>query len=61
MAGLGLGFGLLISAITTKYRDLRFLIEFGVKLLMYGTTVVYPLSMAGEYNWVILANPMTML
>ena len=59
MAGLGLGFGLLISAITTKYRDLRFLIEFGVKLLMYGTTVVYPLSMAGEYKWVILANPMT--
>ncbi len=59
MAGLGLGLGLLISAITTKYRDLRFLIEFGVKLLMYGTTVVYPLSMAGEYKWIILANPMT--
>ena len=59
MAGLGLGFGLFISAITTKYRDLRFLIEFGVKLLMYGTTVVYPLSMAGNYKWLILANPMT--
>lgn len=59
MAGLGLGFGLLISAITTKYRDLRFLIEFGIKLLMYGTTVVYPLSMAGNYKWLILANPMT--
>ena len=59
MAGLGLGSGLLISAITTKYRDLRFLIEFGVKLLMYGTTVVYPLSMAGNYKWIILANPMT--
>ena len=59
MAGLGLGFGLFISAITTKYRDLRFLIEFGVKLLMYGTTVVYPLSMAGNYKWFILANPMT--
>ena len=59
MAGLGLGFGLIISAITTKYRDLRFLIEFGVKLLMYGTTVVYPLSMAGDYKWIILANPMT--
>lgn len=59
MAGLGLGLGLLISAITTKYRDLRFLIEFGVKLFLYGTTVVYPLSMAGNYKWIILANPMT--
>ena len=59
MAGLGLGFGLVISAITTKYRDLRFLIEFGVKLLMYGTTVVLPLSMFGNYKWIILANPMT--
>jgi lipopolysaccharide transport system permease protein len=44
MALLGLGMGLIITAITTKYKDLTFLITFGVSLLMYGTTVAYPLS-----------------
>lgn len=42
LAGLGLGFGLLISSLTTKYRDLRFLITFGVQLWMYATPVIYP-------------------
>lgn len=46
MALLGLGLGLIITAVTTKYKDLTFLVSFGVQLLMYGTTVIYPLSEA---------------
>ena len=60
MAGLGLGFGIIISSLTTKYRDLRFLITFGIQLLMYATPIVYPLSVLPEkYKIFILANPMT--
>ena len=56
----GLGFGLLFSALTAKYRDIRFLIGFGVRLLMYASTVIFPLSMVPEkYKWIILANPMS--
>jgi len=65
MALLGLGLGMIISAMTTKYRDLSFLIGFGVQLLMYATTVIYPLSTAIEkypkYSWIIEFNPMTCL
>ncbi len=65
MALLGLGMGMIISAMTTKYRDLSFLISFGVQLLMYATTVIYPLSTAIEkypkYSWLIEFNPMTSL
>jgi lipopolysaccharide transport system permease protein len=60
MAGLGLGFGIIISSLTTKYRDLRFLVQFGVQLLMYATPVIYPVSAIPErFQWIILANPMT--
>src|SRR3972149_2806114 len=60
MAGLGLGFGIIISSLTTKYRDLRFLVTFGVSLLMYATPVIYPVSSVPEqFQWIILANPMT--
>jgi len=60
MGGLGLGFGMIISAMTTKYRDLVFLMTFGVQLLMYATPVIYPLSKIGpEYRWLIQANPMS--
>lgn len=60
MALLGLGLGLIITAMTTKYRDLAFLISFGVQLMMYATTVIYPLSAApAAYKWVIELNPMT--
>src|SRR6266542_4322104 len=60
MAGLGLGFGIIISSLTTKYRDLRFLVQFGVQLLMYATPVIYPVSSIPErFQWIILANPMT--
>lgn len=60
MAFLGLGIGLIITALTTKYRDLSFLVSFGVQLLMYATTVIYPLSSAPEdYRTLIQLNPMT--
>jgi lipopolysaccharide transport system permease protein len=60
MGGLGLGFGLMITAMTTKYRDLIFLLTFGVQLLMYATPVIYPLSTIGaKYKIFIQANPMT--
>lgn len=63
MAFLGLGLGMIISAMTTKYRDLAFLVVFGVQLLQYATTVIYPLSTAIEkfpaYSWIIEYNPMT--
>jgi lipopolysaccharide transport system permease protein len=60
MAGLGLGFGIIISSLTTKYRDLRFLVQFGVQLLMYATPVIYPVSSIPErFKPFILANPMT--
>jgi lipopolysaccharide transport system permease protein len=62
MAGLGLGFGLILSALTTKYRDLIFLITFGIQLLMYATPVIYPMSsISDKYKWIIAANPMTWL
>jgi lipopolysaccharide transport system permease protein len=62
MAGLGLGLGLILSSLTTKYRDLVFLITFGVQLLMYATPVIYPLSTMGEkFRWLIEANPMSWL
>lgn len=59
MAGLGLGFGLIISSLTTKYRDLQFLVTFGVQLLMYATPVIYPISsIPKRFQLLILANPM---
>ena len=63
MALLGLGLGMIISALTTKYRDLVFLVTFGIQLLMYTTTVVYPLSEAikkyPDYTLLFSLNPMT--
>jgi lipopolysaccharide transport system permease protein len=60
MAGLGLGLGIIVSSLTTKYRDLRFLVQFGVTLLMYATPVVFSISSIPQrFQWIILANPMT--
>lgn len=59
-AGLGLGFGIIVSSLTTKYRDLRFLVTFGVSLWMYATPVIYPISAMPEKVQPLLAlNPMT--
>jgi lipopolysaccharide transport system permease protein len=60
MAGLGLGLGIIVSSLTTKYRDLRFLVQFGVQLIMYATPVIYPVSsIPARFQWIIQANPMT--
>jgi len=60
LGGLGLGFGLIITSLTTKYRDLIFLVQFGIQLLMYATPVIYPLSEIPEqYQWLVVLNPMT--
>ncbi len=58
---MGLGFGIIISSMTTKYRDLTILVGFGVQLWMYITPVVYPLSQAGEsaFRTLLLINPVT--
>ena len=65
MALLGLGFGMIISSMTTKYRDLTFLVQFGVQLLMYGSAVMYPLSYFEEklpkYSWLVEYNPIAII
>ena len=60
MAALGLGMGILISSMTTKYRDLIFALGFGIQLWMYATPIVYPLSQIPEkWQWLFALNPMT--
>ncbi len=59
MAALGLGCGIIVSSLTTKYRDLTQLVGFGVQLWMYATPVVYPMSIVPEkYQWLMALNPM---
>ena len=60
-AGLALGFGLLFSALTTKYRDLQMLLSFFVTLWMYGTPIVYPMSLIGDNTMrlTMSLNPIT--
>jgi len=62
---LGLGFGIIVSSMTTKYRDLALLVSFGVHLWMYATPVAYPASMIAEKYpqllGVYMLNPMTPL
>jgi len=60
MALLGLGVGIIVSSLTTKYRDLQHLVAFGVQLFMYATPVIYPFSSVPEkWKWLLLANPIT--
>jgi len=61
MGGIGLGAGIIISSLTTKYREFTILVSFGVQLMMYATPIAYPLSylMGKSYKWVILINPLT--
>lgn len=60
MALLGLGMGIIFSSLTTKYRDLTFLLQFGIQLLMYATPVIYPLSSAtGKLKTILSLNPLT--
>jgi lipopolysaccharide transport system permease protein len=60
MAIQGLSFGLIISSLTTKYRDLALLLSFGIQLLMYATPVAYPLSsLSGKIKFFVQLNPVT--
>ena len=61
MAGMGLGLGIIISSLTTKYRDLNILIGFAVQLLMYATPIAYPMSFLknNKYASWIEWNPLT--
>lgn len=62
IAFLALGCGMLVSALTVKYRDLSFLVSFGVQLLLFTTTVAFPLSAVKHpYSLIINLNPMTAL
>ena len=57
---LSLGIGILITSLTTKYRDFRFLIQFGIQLWMYATPIIYPLStLEGKLKTMAIMNPMT--
>ena len=59
MALLGLGFGIIVSSMTTKYKDLALAVTFGIQLWMYATPVVYPMSeVPGRWKWLFFINPM---
>jgi lipopolysaccharide transport system permease protein len=61
-AGMGLSWGIIISSLTTKYRDLQVLVGFGVQLLMYATPVIYPASMVpAQFQWLYFLNPIAPL
>lgn len=58
MAGLSLGLGIIFSSLTTKYRDMKFLLQFGIQLMMYASSVVIPLSeVPVKYQWIMKLNP----
>ena len=60
LAAIGIGGGIIISSITTKYRDLRQLVTFGLSLAMYATPVVYPISeIPQRFQWLAFANPVS--
>jgi lipopolysaccharide transport system permease protein len=62
MGILGLGLGMLISAMVTKYRDFSHLIGFGIQLLMYLSAVMYPMELIKDklpkYGWIVEYNPL---
>jgi lipopolysaccharide transport system permease protein len=61
MAGIGFGMGIIISSVTTKYKDFTVLLGFAVQLAMYATPIIYPLSFLENtgYKWIITLNPLT--
>ena len=61
LAGIGLGCGIIISSLTTKYRDFTVLLSFAIQLMMYITPVIYPLSFfkTSKYRWIMEINPLT--
>lgn len=65
MGMLGLGLGMIISSLITKYRDLKILVEFGMQLLMYLSAVMYPIAYFAkelpEYVWIVKYNPLAIV
>ena len=60
MAAFALGLGMIFSSLTTKYKDLVFLLAFGIQLFMYATPVIYPMSILPQkYKAIVMANPLT--
>jgi lipopolysaccharide transport system permease protein len=60
MAAFALGLGMIFSSLTIKYKDIIFLLTFGIQLLMYATPVIYPMSfIPAKYKAVLMANPLT--
>ncbi|MDR2337435.1 MAG: ABC transporter permease [Deltaproteobacteria bacterium] len=58
IAALGLGLGLIISSLTVRYRDLKYLVDFGLRLLMYLTPIIYPISeLSFKYKVILMLNP----
>lgn len=58
MGILGLGIGIIVSSLTTKYRDLTFVVSFGTQLWMYATPIVYPMSQIPQkWQWLYMLNP----
>ena len=58
----GLGLGMIVTSMTTKYKDLSILLPFGIQIMMYATTVVYPLSaLSGWSYWLVALNPITFI
>ena len=56
---LGIGFGCIVSSLTTRYRDLALLFSFVVQLWMYGSCVLFPLSLYPQkWHWLLVLNPM---
>jgi lipopolysaccharide transport system permease protein len=56
---LACSIGLWLSALTVKFRDIRFIIPFFMQLLLFATPVIYPASVAGKFKWIVSLNPMT--
>jgi lipopolysaccharide transport system permease protein len=56
---LAIGMGLLFSAINVKYRDVKYVIPFFLQLLIFLTPVIYPVSIAGKFRWILYLNPMS--
>lgn len=60
LAGFSLGGGIIVCALTTRYRDLTFIVTFGIQLLMFLTPIIFPLSAVPErYRWLVQLNPLT--
>jgi lipopolysaccharide transport system permease protein len=59
MALMGLGFGMIVTSFTTKYRDLSYFLPYGIQLLLYLTPIIYPSYLWGKYQWILQLNPLS--